>query len=88
MSVTVLDPRLWDIFYEPILWVKRQEYDTTLVFSVVIVACLAYQLIKNSKYKLPPGPVGLPIVGFMPFLKQNAYLQFLKLSKKYGDVFR
>lgn len=88
MPVTVLNPQLWDIFYEPMLWLKRLEYDTTLVLSVVIVACLVYKLINNSKCNLPPGPVGLPIVGFMPFLKQNAYLQFLKLAKKYGDVFR
>lgn len=87
MPVTVLQQQLWDFLYDPTLWLKSQSLLSTLVLSVIIMACLLYQL-KKSKSNLPPGPTGLPVVGFMPFLKKNAYMQFLKLAKKYGDVFR
>ncbi|GBM61724.1 Cytochrome P450 2C38 [Araneus ventricosus] len=39
---------------------------------------------KNSN--LPPGPWGVPILGYYPFLKET-HLDFTRLSKKYGKVF-
>ncbi|XP_015795446.1 cytochrome P450 2C31-like [Tetranychus urticae] len=38
-------------------------------------------------FRLPPGPWGLPIVGYYPFLKDESYLEFDSLSKKYGPVY-
>ncbi|GBN61637.1 Cytochrome P450 2C39, partial [Araneus ventricosus] len=39
---------------------------------------------KNSK--LPPGPWGLPILGYWPFISKT-HTQFFEMSKKYGNVF-
>jgi hypothetical protein len=36
----------------------------------------------------PPGPYGLPVVGYLPFLGSNPPLTFVKLAQKYGDVFQ
>uniref|UniRef100_A0A914WW44 unspecific monooxygenase n=1 Tax=Plectus sambesii TaxID=2011161 RepID=A0A914WW44_9BILA len=36
----------------------------------------------------PPGPYGLPVVGYMPFLGSKPHLVFAKLSQKYGDIFQ
>ena len=36
---------------------------------------------------LPSGPWGYPIVGYLPLIKQVLYLEFDKLSTKYGPVF-
>ncbi|KAL8503643.1 hypothetical protein ACS0TY_022394 [Phlomoides rotata] len=37
---------------------------------------------------LPPGPRGLPILGYLPFLKVNLHLQFTQLAHKYGPIYR
>ncbi|CAG2102077.1 unnamed protein product [Medioppia subpectinata] len=37
--------------------------------------------------KLPPGPIGLPFVGYLPFLKGEPSKVFVQLAKKYGPVF-
>ena len=40
------------------------------------------------KGKAIPGPWGLPIVGYLPFLGMKSNVVFTELSKKYGDVFQ
>ncbi len=37
--------------------------------------------------KLPPGPWGVPFLGFLPFLNGTPHLQFSDMSKKYGSTF-
>ncbi|XP_011693654.1 PREDICTED: cytochrome P450 18a1 [Wasmannia auropunctata] len=58
---------------------------TFLVFVVVIF--LAMKLIEYWKYTLPPGPWGIPICGYLPFIKGDLYMEFGKLAKKYGSTF-
>ena len=40
-----------------------------------------------SRKRLPPGPTGLPFVGYIPFLGRAAHKQIAELSRKYGNVF-
>ncbi|XP_055940911.1 cytochrome P450 2J5-like [Argiope bruennichi] len=36
--------------------------------------------------KRPPGPTGLPFVGYLPFLSNEPHKKFWKMRGKYGDV--
>lgn len=53
------------------------------VFFLTYVVIL---LLRNVK-SYPPGPMGLPFIGYLPFLSEDVHLDFIQLGKKYGDVF-
>ncbi|GFW31967.1 cytochrome P450 2J6 [Trichonephila clavipes] len=54
-------------------------------FALVLICSYVYNWIRSRNY--PPGPLGLPIVGYVPFLGEKPNLTLENLSKKYGDVF-
>ncbi|GIY56257.1 vitamin D 25-hydroxylase [Caerostris darwini] len=65
------------------------EYFRYYAMIGIVVLFIIYQLI-NSKKKLnlPPGPISLPIVGYLPFLGSKPYEKFEELSKKYGNIYK
>ncbi|KAL0444514.1 UNVERIFIED_CONTAM: 5-epiaristolochene 1,3-dihydroxylase [Sesamum latifolium] len=66
--------------------------DFTLIVVVVIFTCTILwsiqKLVKSGKRRpsLPPGLHGLPIVGYLPFLRQDLHHQFTELASKYGPI--
>ncbi|RWS24150.1 cytochrome P450 2U1-like protein [Leptotrombidium deliense] len=56
----------------------------TFAYTFVIASLVYFLLWK--KRKSPPGPYGLPIVGYYPFLGKDPIATIHQLSKKYGDV--
>lgn len=43
---------------------------------------------QNGTPPLPPGPKGLPIVGYFPFLSPNLHQEFTKMANQYGPIFK
>jgi hypothetical protein len=41
-----------------------------------------------SKLQLPPGPMGLPFLGYLPFLGNEIHLTLTELSKKFGPIYQ
>jgi len=57
-----------------------------IVFITIVVLLIAYAYWKSKN--LPPGPWGLPILGFLPWINAKAPHQtFTELSKKYGPIY-
>lgn len=62
--------------------------DTTLFVTITVGLFVVYTiqtLVRNLK--LPPGPWGLPFVGYKPFMESDQLQAFDKLAKKYGEIF-
>jgi len=57
-----------------------------LVFIFVFVTVRLVQYFLNLSH-LPPGPWGLPIIGYLPFLRADAHLHFEEMTRKYGSLF-
>lgn len=55
---------------------------STFFFSI----CFFGKIYKYEKNPLP-GPLGIPIIGHLPFLGKNPLTAFRKWRKKFGDVF-
>ncbi|XP_015919927.1 cytochrome P450 2J6 [Parasteatoda tepidariorum] len=66
---------------------KLVNNEIAIGLLVLIIVYLITYLIKKQSKNLPPGPYGLPIVGYLPFMAERPYLQFIELSKKYGNIF-
>lgn len=60
-----------------------------VVLLVVFLLTLLWLRRKRTyTFHQPPGPRGLPIIGYVPFLGRNHHQKFLDLSKTYGPVIK
>lgn len=67
--------------------IKTDALSTLLVFLSVLAVVRIFQWVKQVR-SLPPGPWGVPILGYLPFLKGKAvHLHYAELAKKYGSMF-
>ncbi|XP_071691416.1 geraniol 8-hydroxylase-like [Rutidosis leptorrhynchoides] len=55
-------------------------------FLVVLYKWMLYNT-KWARSSLPPGPYGLPIVGYLPFFGSNVHEIFATMGQKYGPIF-
>lgn len=63
--------------------------DKWLLFSCLVtlfVSWFIYNYIKKWFCKLPPGPIGIPFFGCIPYLDKSPEKTFHKWSAKYGPV--
>ncbi|KAK4486396.1 hypothetical protein RD792_009070 [Penstemon davidsonii] len=66
-----------------------QFYIAALSILVIVISMFWYTKKPTSKSPpLPPGPRGLPIVGYLPFLNQNLLVQFMGLAHNYGPIYK
>nr|QST15076.1 CYP370C7 protein [Diaphanosoma celebensis] len=57
-----------------------------LVLLMLVLGFFVYRATGRPR-NFPPGPLNLPVVGYLPFLGQQIHHQMAKLSEKYGDIF-
>ena len=62
--------------------------DAVITGSSLLI--LLFQLVlgfpRQKPLKLPPGPSGVPVLGYLPFLGENLHQQMAELAKKYGPL--
>ncbi|CAL1272918.1 unnamed protein product [Larinioides sclopetarius] len=65
------------------------RYEILIAVSFTVLLRIIFSLLKSSQRNIPPGPWGLPIFGYIPFLSRtkSAHLHITNLAKKYGDIF-
>jgi 26-hydroxylase len=56
----------------------------TFLLVLVIIRLSQFYLYLRT---LPPGPWGVPFLGFLPYLSPVPHQQFTQMSKKYGPTF-
>ncbi|XP_065858898.1 flavonoid 3',5'-hydroxylase 1-like [Euphorbia lathyris] len=59
----------------------------TLTISVLSIMLLC-NILKKSTDQLPPGPRGLPVLGYLPFLGTFLHKNFTELAAKYGPIYK
>lgn len=86
-TVTNLVIKFAKLFWDMVGDTNSQVFHTLLVFLIVTVG--VYKLVKwtNIGRKLPPGPWGLPIWGYLAFIKDAMHLHFNELAQKFGKIF-
>lgn len=85
MKGSVLLTKLSNTFSDP----KEIRHSLHVFVAVLVLIYLIQWLVKYiHKIKmLPPGPWGIPIFGFLPFMTAEKPACFMDLAKKYGSVF-
>lgn len=60
------------------------------ILSILVISIIFYikSILTNTTPPLPPGPRGLPILGYLPFLGHNLLEKFTHLSHKHGPIFK
>lgn len=59
-----------------------------LVFVTVFLAVRLFLQRRPPRLLTPPGPRGLPFLGFLPFLDKDFHLTLTRLSYKFGPVYQ
>ncbi|GIY18589.1 cytochrome P450 2A9 [Caerostris darwini] len=63
------------------------EFTTLIILTFFIILVSLWFALKKNSRKYLPGPIGLPIVGYIPFLTKKPYVKLTELSKIYGPVY-
>ncbi|XP_039258455.2 cytochrome P450 2B2-like [Styela clava] len=65
------------------MWIEIFEYINVLAGLTVLIF---WFYVQRKPKSFPPGPRGLPLVGYIPFISRNPAETFMKLKEKYGSV--
>ncbi|XP_022902514.1 cytochrome P450 18a1 [Onthophagus taurus] len=71
-----------------LLWgTVQRELTGTLLWIAIVAAIVRFAQTWRDTLDLPPGPIGLPVIGLLPKAKGNYHDFFTSLAKKYGSLY-
>lgn len=61
----------------------------TLICGILLFGLLLQHLLRLiiDLKKLPPGPYGIPVLGYLAFVGNEKHTKYRELAKKYGSIF-
>ncbi|CAN0841949.1 Flavonoid 3'-monooxygenase [Linum grandiflorum] len=66
-----------------------QQVELVVAALVVVSILVIWLILRRATYEtFPPGPRGLPIVGYLPFLSTELHKSFTELAGVYGPVYK
>ncbi|GAB6027946.1 Cytochrome P450 2 sub R member 1 [Chamberlinius hualienensis] len=68
-------------------WLPSSGLISVIYLAIIALICRWLFKLWINILQLPPGPWGIPIVGYLPWLSNKAYLDFIEIGKKYGGLF-
>lgn len=76
---------LWGLWQVVIYCASRTSVPLLLAAGVAVLAARLMSVVREMR-KLPPGPWGAPVVGYLPFVGVR-HKTFLELARSYGALF-
>ncbi|GFY75842.1 cytochrome P450 1A2 [Trichonephila inaurata madagascariensis] len=64
------------------------DVNTLIIIALFILLVSIWLTSGKSTKKQLPGPIGLPIVGYIPFMTKKPYVKLAELSKTYGPLYK
>ncbi|EDW82806.1 uncharacterized protein Dwil_GK24949 [Drosophila willistoni] len=68
---------------------KDAQHMLMVFFSFLVLIIFMKWLLRHYRElrKLPPGPWGLPVIGYLLFMGNEKHTRFMELAKQYGSLF-
>ncbi|CAH8488186.1 unnamed protein product [Schistosoma turkestanicum] len=86
--------QIFVLFFHNSIYAQIFLFMWTILFSTVsitlvvalLLSFIIYLLYMQRSSKLPPGPVGWPLIGYISCLGTNAFYKIQCMNKIYGDI--
>ncbi|KAK9068010.1 hypothetical protein SSX86_012121 [Deinandra increscens subsp. villosa] len=66
---------------------KQDDEFARIILTICVPTLLLLWCKWNLSTPLPPGPYGLPVIGYLPFLGYNLHERFTEMAQRYGPIF-
>lgn len=64
------------------------EVVSFIIVAIFVIVLSIWLTRKPSEKKSLPGPMGLPFVGYIPFMTNKPHVKLTQLAKIYGPMYR
>ncbi|XP_050692357.1 cytochrome P450 18a1-like [Eriocheir sinensis] len=69
-----------------LLWEALRPHATLALLFVTVILAVRYLLAPRG-CPLPPGPWGVPVFGYLPFLSKDIHYSLLGLARRFGPIY-